>query len=176
MPYDVEKANKGGMSNRERALGHHKGTVTSVGIGNPTIKDGSEGDFALRKTPSGLKLYVKYANIWNDVNDLSPAVPGVGVPTFASADTAPSVKGGVIFNSGTIPLTITDFSNGTIGQTITVISKEAITYDVTLTNLKGGSVDIVTASGDTTTWIHDGSNWYLISWMDLTADLSSGGF
>jgi hypothetical protein len=32
----------------------------------------------------------------------------------------------------------------------------------------------VTASGDVTNWVYDGTNWYLISFMDVSADLSGG--
>jgi hypothetical protein len=55
-----------------------------------------------------------------------------------------------------------------------VISTAAVVYDVTGTTLKGGSSDITTASGDVTNWVYDGTNWYLISFMDQSADLSSG--
>ena len=59
MPYNP-KSSRQGMSRRERALEHQKGRMVSIGTGSPLAKDGSEGDFALRKTASGLKLYVKY--------------------------------------------------------------------------------------------------------------------
>jgi hypothetical protein len=55
-----------------------------------------------------------------------------------------------------------------------VISTAAVTFDVTSTTLKGGSTDIVTASGDVTNWVYDGTNWYLINFMDVSADLSGG--
>ena len=67
------------------------------------------------------------------------------------------------------------FDDGIAGQVITVISTAAITYDVTGTNLKGGSTDIVTASGDVTQWCFDGTNWYLLQFMDVDADHSSVG-
>ena len=162
-----------GMSNRERALGHHKSRGTSVGVGIPTNREGAEGDFALRKTAAGLKLYIKYGDLWYDVNKLTPH-SNIGISTFSNTDATPNIRGGTIFNSGTSTETITDFSNGVIGQTITVISKAAITYDVTSTNLKGGSTNIVTASGDYTTWIFDGASWYLISWMDVSENLADG--
>jgi hypothetical protein len=93
--------------------------------------------------------------------------------TFTAADVTPTVAGGNLFKSGGA-VTITTFDNGTAGQTINVISAHAVTYDVTGTTLKGGSTDIVTASGDVTTWISDGTNWYLTNFMDVSADLSSG--
>ena len=67
------------------------------------------------------------------------------------------------------------FDDGIPGQIITVISTDAITYDVTSTNLKGGSTDIVTANGDVTQWCFDGTNWYLLQFMDVTADHSTIG-
>ena len=163
------------MDPRERALGHQKGTITTVGNGKPEAKEGSDGDMTLRKIAKGLVLYIKRDNIWHDVNKMGPA-PVLTVPTFGAASATPNVSGGKIFHSGTSGLTITDFNGGSIGQMITVISKAAIVYDVTSTNLKGGSADFTTASGDATTWIYDGSSWYLMSWMDVSIDLSSGGF
>ena len=65
-----------GMTGRERALGHQKGQATTVGTGEPQPGEGSEGDFTLRKVTSaksgssGLVLYIKWGNIWYDVNNL----------------------------------------------------------------------------------------------------------
>ena len=172
MPYKIAKQ---GMRRRERVLGHQKGVITTVGHGTPDIREGSEGDFTLRKTAQGLTLFIKSENRWYDINKLGLDAADK-MRTFAAVNATPNVKGGTIFNSGSSTETITDFNGGTIGQMITIVSKAAITYDVTSTNLKGGSTDIVTASGDTTTWIYDGSSWYLMSWMDVSIDLSSGGF
>ena len=61
------------------------------------------------------------------------------------------------------------------GQIITVISTAAITYDVTSTNLKGGSTDLVTANGESTVWVFDGTNWYLIGYMDLSQNYNVDG-
>ena len=156
MPYKMKKQ---GMRRRERALGHLKGTVTTTGVGNPIPNEGSDGDFTLRKAPQGLILYVKFGNIWYDVSNLISGTPAVGVRTFENVNATPNIKGVAIFHSGT--------------------ATETITYNVTGTNLKGGDTDIVTASGDATTWIYDGSSWYLISWMDDSANLadqSDSGF
>ena len=95
--------------------------------------------------------------------------------TFADADATPSVATGNLWKHHASPQTITMFDDGIAGQTIHVISTAAITYDVTGTNLKGGSTDIVTASGDITSWFFDGTNWYLIQFMDVSADMSSVG-
>ena len=164
-----------GLSQRERALGHQKGGLVTVSVGTPGAREGSDGDMTLRKVAKGLVLYIKKDNRWYDVNKLGFA-PVAGVPTFDNSNATPNVSGGNIFNSGAATETIDGFRGGSIGQTITVISKAAITYDFNADNLQCGSVDIVTASGDATTWIFDGSNWYLISWLDDSIDLSSGGF
>tara|TARA_Y100001963_G_scaffold160189_1_gene268798 strand:- start:505 stop:2010 length:1506 start_codon:yes stop_codon:yes gene_type:complete len=94
--------------------------------------------------------------------------------TFADGDGTPSVANGNIFKHHASTQTITMFDDGIVGQIITVISTAAITYDVTTTNLKGGSTDLVTADGDVTQWVFDGTNWYLLSFMDISDDYSSG--
>jgi|TARA_Y100000034_G_scaffold136326_1_gene212209 hypothetical protein len=165
-----------GFTQRERALGHQKGGLITVAVGPPGVGEGSDGDMTLRTIAKGLVLYIKKDNRWHDVNKLGLA-PLITIPTLGAAAATPNVSGSNIFNSGTSTLTINGFNGGSIGQTITVISKAAITYDFDADNLQCGSADIVTASGDATTWIFDGSNWYLISWLDEGEDLSgTGGF
>lgn len=93
--------------------------------------------------------------------------------TFSAADATPTVAGGNLFKSGGA-VTITTFDNGVAGQTIHVISAHAVVYDFNANNLKCGSADITTAAGDVTSWIYDGTNWYLINFMDVSADLSTG--
>jgi len=95
--------------------------------------------------------------------------------TFSDGDATPSVATGNLFKHHASTETITMFDDGVAGQTITVISTAAITYDVTSTNLKGGSTDLVTANGDVTQWCFDGTNWYLLQFMDVSADMSSVG-
>ena len=94
--------------------------------------------------------------------------------TFSGSDTTPSVADGNLWKTHASSQTLTTFDDGVPGQIITVISTAAVVYDVTGTTLKGGSSDITTASGDGTNWVYDGTNWYLISFMDQSADLSSG--
>ena len=94
--------------------------------------------------------------------------------TFPAADTTPSVLTGNLWKTHASEQTLTTFDDGIVGQIITVISTAAVTFDVTSTTLKGGSTDIVTASGDVTNWVYDGTNWYLINFMDVSADLSGG--
>ena len=96
--------------------------------------------------------------------------------TFADGDATPSVSTGNIFKHHASTQTINMFDDGICGQIITVISTAAITYDFNASNLKCGTTDIVTADGDVTVWVFDGTNWYLLSWMDVSIDLSSGGF
>ena len=73
MPYNP-KPEEQGMSRRERALGHQKGTVTTVGVGTPELGEGSDGDFTLRKTAQGLTLFIKSDNRWHDVKSLGEDV------------------------------------------------------------------------------------------------------
>lgn len=95
--------------------------------------------------------------------------------TFSGTDPTPSVATGNLFKTHASVQTLTTFDDGVAGQTITVISTAAVTYNVSGA-LKGGSTNIVTASGDVTQWVFDGTNWYLLTWMDVSANLSSGGF
>ena len=94
--------------------------------------------------------------------------------TFSGSDTTPSVSGGNLWKTHASGQTLTTFDDGVAGQIITVISTAAVVFDVTSTTLKGGSTNITTASGDVTNWVYDGTNWYLINFMDVSADLSSG--
>ena len=100
--------------------------------------------------------------------------PGDTFQTFGSSDTTPSVAGGNLFKTHASSQTLTMFDDGVAGQTITVISTAAVVFDVTGTNLKGGTTNITTADGDVTTWVFDGTNWYLLNFMDVSADLSGG--
>ena len=98
--------------------------------------------------------------------------------TMDSGDTSPDVSGGNIFKThADAGVTIDQFDGGRCGQTITIISGNAVVYDVTSSELKGGTTNITTATGDVTMWVCESATiWHLISWMDLSADLSSGGF
>lgn len=95
--------------------------------------------------------------------------------TFAASDATPSVANGSLFATDTGALTITDFDDGIAGKEIIVISKGAVTFDVTTTDLKGGTVDLVTASGDVTKWIcEDGATWRLVAFVDASVNNSAG--
>jgi len=95
--------------------------------------------------------------------------------TFSSSDTTPSVAAGNLWKTHASAQTLTTFDGGVAGQTIMVTSTAAVVFDVTGTTLKGGSADITTASGDVTQWTHDGTNWNLQAFMDVSADMSSVG-
>ena len=92
----------------------------------------------------------------------------------------PSVAAGNLFTTyASGALTLTTLDDGIIGQIVTIISASATTFDFDADNFKCGTADIVTASGDVTQWVFDGTNWYLLSWMDVSANLadgSAGGF
>ena len=47
-----------------RQLQRLKGTRTIIGSGVPNRRDGREGDFVLRKTQNGVKLYAKFSGKW----------------------------------------------------------------------------------------------------------------
>ena len=70
--------------------------------------------------------------------------------------------------------TITTFDGGIPGQKIHIVHTDATDFDVTGTTLKGGAADITTASGDVTSWVYNGTNWYLTNFMDVSTNLSSG--
>ena len=95
--------------------------------------------------------------------------------TFGSSDTTPSVATGNLWKTHASEQTLTDFLDGLAGQIIVVLSTAAVTFDVTSSGLKGGSTDIVTASGDVTVWAYDGTDWNLVQFMDVSADMSSVG-
>ena len=97
--------------------------------------------------------------------------------TMAESDTSPDISTGNIFKSHATGVTIDQFDGGICGQIITIISGGATVYDVTSSELKGGTTNITTATGDVTMWVCESATvWHLLSWMDLSIDLSSGGF
>ena len=96
--------------------------------------------------------------------------------TFVDSDATPDVRGYSNFETNTSGVTITDFDWGgkTIpeGQLLIVVSKGAIVYDVTGQGIKGGTTDITTAAGDVTTFIYDGADWIITSFIDQSDDLN----
>jgi len=97
--------------------------------------------------------------------------------TMSSGDTSPNVSTGNIFKSHSDQVTIDQFDGGVCGQIIIIISGGQTEYDVTSSELKGGTTNIRTDAGDVTMWVCESATvWHLLSWMDLSIDLSSGGF
>jgi len=96
------------------------------------------------------------------------------VATFTDSDATPDVTGNTYFNTNTTGVTITDFDGAGIaaGQLLVVTSKGAITYDVTSSGIKGGTTDIITAAGDVTTFLYDGTDWLVVARMDMSDDLN----
>lgn len=98
--------------------------------------------------------------------------------TFTDEDATPSVANENLFLTNTTTTTITRFDNGIVGQKITIHSKGAITFDLTdNARLIGSSANIVTASGDITTWVCATggttlSVWHLVSFNDISDDNS----
>ena len=96
--------------------------------------------------------------------------------TMSSGDTSPNVSTGNIFKSHSDQVTIDQFDGGVCGQIIIIISGGQTEYDVS-SELKGGTTNIRTDAGDVTMWVCESATvWHLLSWMDLSIDLSSGGF
>ena len=140
--------------------------------------DDSEDDFAIgvgnSVTPNNTVIAINDSGQIQARDAFAANVAGT-FGTFAGGDTSPSVATGNLWktdNSGAH--TIDDFDDGIAGQTIVVLSTHTVTFDVTSTNLHGGSTNIVTANGDMTVWANaDGTNWYLVQFMDVSADMSS---
>ena len=97
--------------------------------------------------------------------------------SFGSTDATPAVTGASFYLTDASTQTLTDF-DGTIdaGHIIYIESTAAVTYDVDGTpgNLKGGGTNLVTADGDLTAWIYNGTDWLLILFMDVSVDCSGG--
>jgi len=114
--------------------------------------DASVGQFADVKCAYGLDCAQVSGKLL-----IKPSV-GSGV-TFASGDATPSVSGaGPLFRTFTAnPVTITGFTNAFQGQEFLVLSQGVVTFDVTSSNIICGTTDIVTASGDLTRFVYDGT-------------------
>jgi hypothetical protein len=93
--------------------------------------------------------------------------------TIDAGDTTPDVSGGTIFSASTG--TITTFDGGVPGQKIHIVHTGATDFDVTGTTLKGGSTDITgIVAGDMTSWVYNGTNWYLVGYLNVGEDYSGG--
>jgi len=164
-------------------------TVTDTN-GSITISPDGTGDFRVLDV-----LYVDQSASSVGIGTASPDTtlevvgsfaangPSSTFVTMSSGDTSPDVSTGNIFKSHSDGVTIDQFDGGVCGQIITIISGGATEYDVTSSELKGGTTNIRTDAGDVTMWVCESATvWHLLSWMDLSANLSSptwdgiGGF
>ena len=164
-------------------------TVTDTN-GSITISPDGTGDFRVLDV-----LYVDQSASSVGIGTASPDTtlevvgsfaangPSSTFVTMSSGDTSPDVSTGNIFKSHSDGVTIDQFDGGVCGQIITIISGGATEYDVTSSELKGGTTNIRTDAGDVTMWVCESAPvWHLLSWMDLSANLSSptwdgiGGF
>ena len=145
---------------------------------NDTISWGSAGVYSQMVLKNGkLGVGTTSPNAMLHVNGSAAfAGPSETFVTMAESDTSPDVSTGNIFKSHSTGVTIDQFDGGVCGQIITIISGGATVYDVS-GQLKGGTTNITTAAGDVTMWVCESATiWHLLSWMDLSIDLSSGGF
>ena len=121
MPDKTIDLTASGLTRRERALGHQKGTFTTIAIGPPASNEGTDGDFTLRKVSDGLILYIKANNAWYDVNQLKAGGGGL-VRTITSTSASQvnniDVAGvSIIFvNTTSYDYVIGGFTGGTRGQ------------------------------------------------------------
>ena len=103
---------------------------------------------------------------------LAASGPSETHAVFADVDATPDVSAANMFYSGSATETIENFDGGVKGQVIYIASQAAITFSHDAGNIRCGSHDLVTASGDVTAWIK-WTNWTLISWYDSSANLAS---
>jgi len=158
-------------------------SLSNISItGNTISTDDANGSLTIDPNGTGTIILAKAVSASSTVsitgklsvaNAAAFSGPSNTFVTFGAADATPSVATGNLFKSGGA-VTITAFVDGTAGQTITIISAHAVKYDVTDTTLKGGTTDIETETGDVTSWVSDGTDWYLLSFMDVSTDLSGG--
>lgn len=140
------------------------------------LADGTDRlEFGVGTTHGTTTAFVITPEAQISVEDAFATNIGGSFGTFSSSDTTPSVATGNLWKTHASGQTLTTFDDGLTGQTVTVISTAAVVFDCTSTNLKAGSADITTAAGDVTVWTFDGTNWYLIQFMDVSADMSSVG-
>jgi|LWDU01.1.fsa_nt_gi hypothetical protein len=144
--------------------------LITVGLGGDASGGGSgpsRGYVGIGTTSPNCTLHVAGA--------FAASGPSETFQTFANGDYTPSLAGGNLFKTyDGAGQGATSMDDGVAGQTVTIISTNAFTYMVSGGNLKGGTTNITTAAGDVTTWIYDGTYWYLMNFMDQSTDLSGG--
>jgi hypothetical protein len=157
----------GGTNDINGKITFETGTGNGTLTGRLTIK--AAGNIGVGTDTPDTKLEV--------VGSFAANGPSSTFVTMSSGDTSPDVSTGNIFKSHGDGVTIDQFDGGICGQIITIISGGATVYDVTSSELNGGTTNITTAAGDVTMWVcESATDWHLLSWMDLSIDLSSGGF
>jgi hypothetical protein len=117
--------------------------------------------------------------VFPELNTLAPVKIVGKLQTLTDSDTQPIVTSSYC-NTGTTTATINNFCYSyasetglQAGQYLVVVSKGAITFDVSSSGLVGGTTDIVTAAGDVTVWMYDGTSWYLTGFINQSTDQNS---
>ena len=119
------------------------------------------------------QLVNENANTFTQKNIFSGAVTVGSIRTFIGSDLTPDVASGSYWKTHASVQTLTDFGGGTVGQLLFVESTAAVTYDVS-EEVKCGGTDVVTADGDLTSWIYNGTDWLCIGGvMDLNSDFNA---
>tara|TARA_R100001594_G_scaffold98560_2_gene133015 strand:- start:77 stop:637 length:561 start_codon:yes stop_codon:yes gene_type:complete len=94
------------------------------------------------------------------------------IKTFTARDTTPSVKNGHLFKTANDRgISITEFDDGAAGQQITIIIKDGntgFTHDRSKLFLNGGNNVLRFVSGDTISFVYDGTTWYETNRSDNT--------
>ncbi len=123
-----------------------------------------------------LTTFFRLDGVDETIELLKPVDIGTAV-TFTSADTTPNVRTGSYFKTNATTVLIADFDTDgpalSDGHLLFVESGGATTYDCTGAQLDCGTVDIVTATGDITTWIYTGVDWELIAFKDDSTDMGT---
>lgn len=144
--------------------------IVGNGTTDPVAESGSTARISMSAAGTG------DANTFTATQTFDALVDIGTVETFADLDATPNVSTGIYWNTFTNAITITDFDGTPLdGQLLYVNSRGAITFDCTASGLDCGAADIVTASGDTTIWVFDGTNWDLIAFKDQSSDMGGGG-
>lgn len=112
------------------------------------------------------------SNAWQ-VDDRVSVLSLSDQKTLTSVAT-PDVSSSSFLATASPAVTIDDFTAGDLqeGRIIYVYSSDNATYDVTASGILGGTTDIVTATGDITTLIYDGTDWLVTSRIDASDDLN----
>ena len=129
------------------------------------------GKYKVSKREAALSA-VDGANIAGFVTANEGISVGTTMNTFIASDTTPDVASGSYWLTHASTQTLTHFNGGTVGQLLFVESTAAVTFDVS-ENVKCGGTDVVTADGDLTSWIYNGTDWLCIGVMDLNTDFNA---